>query len=179
MRNFVRTPPHIFPLLAVLLSPACSSDADPRAVRLSAITDDCQNPVDICREIYPPQCESYCADDQDGDCTIDADGAASCDGDPCVVMNENGADPIIACPGDDCTVSYDAATMTETIECSPGNDDCSQGNCDGPGGSEPGCSGDDNGDGVCDDSDTGGGGDGGTGECRGGGDGSEECPFPL
>lgn len=118
-------------------------DRDPggrRVLSLASASDDCENPVTICRESYPPQCDTYCADAPPPDC--DQDGAC----DDCVVSNDDSGQEILACPGDDCSVSYDVATGVETIDCPP-----STGGGDGEPGSSDGCSGDRNGNGVCDD----------------------------
>lgn len=137
----MKTFPPMLLLLAIALPLGGCSDSrddDPsesRVLRLGSASDDCENPVSICRETFPPQCDTYCADAPPPDC----DRAGACD--DCVVSIDDRGQELIACPGDDCSIGYDPDTGVETIECPPGTG----------GGSVPGCSGDQNNDGICDD----------------------------
>lgn len=124
---------------------ACAGDRpiedDSRIVQLSASDDDCDNPIELCLLIEPPQCDTYCADDSSSDtsdCVEDSDGNVTCGDEPCLVLVDADGEEIVSCPGDDCVVTYDAETMTETFECGSGNDaDCPNpepgGGCSEPG----------------------------------------------
>jgi len=137
---------HTLPRLAslalpiVLLAPGCSNSdqEDPSSrIRLEAATGDCDDVDTICLETYPPQCYDVCADDPGevpgGDDCVSSDGDfVQCGDDTCVVGTDDDGQETYVCAGPDCTVSYDAETGEETIECPP-----SDGDGDG-GGSEPG-----------------------------------------
>lgn len=125
-----------------------SSTSSSSRLHLDGVVDGCQNVQQICAESYPPQCFDYCADEDPGqgggDCQPVAGAIETCGGEPCAVgVDENGAEFEVCYPPD-CTVSYDAATGVETIECptepadpGPGAVPGSPGGSD-PGGSEPG-----------------------------------------
>ncbi len=142
MHTMIRLASLAFPVL--LLAPACSTgdDGDPSGrIRLEAASSDCSDVQTICLETYPPQCFDVCGDDDgggsdpgDGDDCVASDGDfVQCGDDTCVVGTDGDGQETYVCAGDDCTVSYDAATGEESISCPP-----SGGGDDDGGGSEPG-----------------------------------------
>jgi len=131
-------------ILAVMMGSlflgACSSGtdapSDSKRLRLEGNVEGCANVETVCAMSEPPQCFDYCADEGPGsgggDCQPIAGAYETCGDAPCAVGVDDKGTEFEVCYPPDCTISFDAATGTETISCPPGTSPGS------PGGSEPG-----------------------------------------
>lgn len=126
------------PTLLLLVLAACgdanTGTPQPEPEQFQADTRDCTEVEELCLETEPPQCYEVCTDPVPGpaECQESDGDLVLCGDETCVEGEDESGELVRVCVGPDCTVSYDAETGEETIECPP-----SDGDGDG-GGSEPG-----------------------------------------
>lgn len=97
-------------IVAATFVAACEAGEDlstsTRHLSLSVESGECEQLETVCTASEPPTCSDYCVDE-----------IGEPDSDDCIEAVDEFGKVIVACPSDNCVVSFDAESGEESIEC--------------------------------------------------------------